>query len=58
MQYLYMMKVIKINLKTKTFETDDGEIFPFIFDVNEDMTLEIFQELIDKSENMLKELLN
>ena len=52
------MKIIKINLETKTFETDNGEIFPFIFDVNEDMTLEIFQELIDKSENMLKELLN
>lgn len=52
------MKVIKINLETKTFETDNGEIFPFIFDVNEDMTLEKFQELIDKSENMLKELLN
>lgn len=52
------MKVIKINLKTKTFETDNGEIFPFIFDVNEDITLEKFQELIDKSENMLKELLN
>lgn len=49
------MKVTKINLETKTFETDNGEIFPFIFDVDEDMTLEIFQELIDKSENMLKE---
>ena len=52
------MKIIKINLETKTFETDNGEIFPFIFEVNENMTLEIFQELIDKSENMLKELLN
>ena len=52
------MKVIKINLETKTFETDNGEIFPFIFDVDEDISIENFQELIDKSENMLKELLN
>lgn len=52
------MKVININLENKTFETDNGEIFPFIFDVDEDITIENFQELIDKSENMLKELLN
>ena len=53
-----MMKVININLENKTFETDNGEIFLFIFDVDEDITIENFQELIDKSENMLKELLN
>ena len=52
------MKVININLENKTFETDNGEIFLFIFDVDEDITIENFQELIDKSENMLKELLN
>ena len=52
-----MMKVININFKNKTFETDNGEIFPFIFDVDESITLEKFQELVDKSENAIKEIL-
>ena len=52
-----MMKVININFENKTFETDDGETFPLMFDVDESITLEKFQELVDKSENTIKELL-
>lgn len=37
-----MMKVINIDFKNKTFETDNGETFPLMFDV------------IDKSENAIK----
>ena len=57
MIYLYMMKVININFENKTFETDDGETFPLMFDVDESITLEQFQELVDKSENAIKEVL-
>ena len=52
-----MMKVININFENKTFETDDGETFPVMFDVDESITLEQFQELADKSENAIKEVL-
>ena len=52
-----MMKVININFENKTFETDDGETFPLLFDVDESITLGEFQELVDKSENAIKEVL-
>ena len=52
-----MMKVINMNFENKTFETDDGETFPLMFDVDESITLEEFQELVDKSENAIKEVL-
>ena len=51
------MKVINIDFKNKTFETNNGETFPLIFDVDESITLDEFQELIDKSKNAIKEVL-
>lgn len=53
-----MMKVVNIDFENKTFETDNGEMFPLIFDVDNVITLEEFQELIDKSENIIKEILS
>ena len=52
-----MMKVINIDFESKIFETDSGETFPLMFDVDESITLEEFQELVDKSENAIKEVL-
>lgn len=52
-----MMKVTNIDIKNKTFETDNGETYPLMFDVDESIALEEFQELLDKSENTIKELL-
>ena len=52
------MKVTNIDFKNKTFETDNGEIYPLMFDVDESITLEEFQELVNKSENAIKEVLN
>ena len=52
-----MMKVTNINFKNKTFETDNGETSPKLNDVNETITLEEFQEKVDKSENAIKEVL-
>ena len=51
------MKVINIDFENKTFETDNSETFPLLFDVNESIPLEEFQELVDKSENAIKEVL-
>ena len=52
-----MMKVINIDFKNKAFETDNGERYPLMFDVDESITLEEFQELVDKSENVIKQVL-
>lgn len=52
-----MMKVTNIDFKNKTFETDNGETFPLMFDVDETITLKKFQELVDKSENAIKQVL-
>lgn len=52
-----MMKVINIDFENKTFETDNGETFPLLFDVDESIPLEEFQQLVDKSENAIKEVL-
>lgn len=51
------MKVTNIDFKNKTFETDNGGTFPLLFDVDDSITLEEFQELVDKSENAIKEVL-
>ena len=52
-----MMKLTNIDFKNKTFETDNGETFPLMFDVDETITLKEFQELVDKSENAIKKVL-
>lgn len=52
-----MMKVTNIDFKNKTFETDNGETYPLMFDVDESITLDEFQELVDKSGNAIKEVL-
>lgn len=52
-----MMKVINIDFKNKIFETDNGETFPLMFDVDESITLEEFQELVNKSGNAIKQVL-
>lgn len=51
------MKVIKIDFDNKTFETEDGTEYPFVFDVNPSISLEEFQTLIDDSEEAIKRLL-
>ena len=51
------MRVINIDFENKTFETDNGETYPLMFDVSESITLEEFQELVDKSENAIKKVL-
>ena len=51
------MKVTNIDFKNKTFEADNGETYPLMFDVDEPITLEEFQKLVDKSENVIKQVL-
>ena len=51
------MKVVNIDFKNKTFETDNGETFPLMLDIDKTITLEEFQMLVDKSEIAIKEIL-
>ena len=51
------MKVTNINFKNKTFETDNGETFPVLFDVDDSITLDEFLDLVDKCENAINEVL-
>ena len=52
------MKAISIDFENKTFETDSGETYPLMFDVDNGITLEEFQRFVDKSENAIKEILS
>ena len=52
------MKVININFENKTFETEDGTEYPFMFNVDESMTLEEFQALVNESKNIVNKLFN
>lgn len=51
------MKVTNINYEDKTFDTEDGETYPLMFNVKDDITLDVFQALIDRSDNTITELL-
>lgn len=51
------MKVINIDFENKTFITDDGIEYPFMFDVNPSITIEEFQTLVDESEDVIKNYL-
>ncbi len=52
------MKVINIDFDKKEFETDNGEVFPFIFEIEESMKIEEFQTFINESEAALEKLMN
>ena len=41
------MKVVNIDFGNKTFTTDDGTEYPFMFDVNPSITIQKFQTLVD-----------
>lgn len=51
------MKVIKIDYENKTFTTDEGDEYPLMFGVDESITIEDFQQIIDNSENIMKNLI-
>ena len=52
------MIVVNIDFENKTFATDYGMEYPFIFDVNPSITIEEFQTLVDESEYVIEKLLN
>jgi hypothetical protein len=47
----HVYKVVRV---TKTeFELENGDVYPHAFELDEDITVEVFQELLDSSKSML-----
>ena len=40
------MKVVKIDFENKTFFTEDGDEYPLMFGIDENITLEEFQKIL------------
>jgi predicted transcriptional regulator len=45
------MKVIRVS-KTE-YELENGDVYPHLFELEDDITVEEFQELLDKSKKMV-----
>lgn len=52
-----MMKVIRLDIIKKEFETEDGGIYPIVFDIDETITIEEFQKILDESKDIVKNLI-
>lgn len=51
------MKVVKLDIVKKEFETEDGCVYPILFDIDETITIEEFQKLLDESKEIVKDLI-
>lgn len=47
------IKVFSIDKINKEFTTDDGNIYPILFDIDENITVEDFQKAIDDSKKII-----
>lgn len=52
------MKVVKIDFENKTFFTEDGEEYPLIFGIDENITLDDFQKFLDEGEDIMRQINN
>lgn len=49
-------KVVRVS-KTE-FELDTGDVFPFSFDMEEELTVEEFQAILDNSKELILQMLS
>lgn len=52
------MKVVKIDFENKTFSTEDGEEYPLMFGIDENITLDDFQKILDEGEDIMRQINN
>lgn len=52
------IKVISIDTENKEFTTDDGNTYPILFDIDEDITIDEFQMALDESKEIMIKLLD
>ena len=50
------MKVVKIDFENKTFFTEDGDEYPLMFGINENITIDEFQKILDESEDIMRKI--
>lgn len=48
-------KVVEVN--SKEFKLENGDVYPHNFDLDEDITVEEFQVMLDKSKDSITELI-
>lgn len=48
-------KVVEVN--SREFKLENGDVYPHNFDLDEDITVEEFQVLLDKSKDSITELI-
>ena len=51
-----MMKVVRLDIEKKEFETEDGCVYPILFDIDKTITIEDFQKILDESKDIVKDL--
>ena len=51
------IKVLSIDSENKEFTTDDGNTYPILFDLDEEVTIDDFQKALDESKEIMIKLL-
>jgi Na+-transporting NADH:ubiquinone oxidoreductase subunit NqrC len=51
------IKVVLIDFKNKEFTTDDGNLYPILFDIDNNTTVEDFQKAIDDSKKIMLKII-
>ena len=51
------IKVVSIDMENEEFITDDGNIYPILFDIYEGITIEGFQKALDDSKEIILNLI-
>lgn len=52
------IKVISIDTENKEFTTEDGNTYPILFDIDEDISIDEFQMALDESKEIMIKLLD
>ena len=52
------MKVKSLDLNNKIFITEDNEEYKILFDIDDFIALDKFQELLNKSSDIIEKLIN
>lgn len=47
------IKVVSIDIENKEFTTDDSNVYPILFDIDKDITVDDFQKAIDDSKKIM-----
>jgi hypothetical protein len=52
------IKVISIDTINREFTTDDGNVYPILFDIDDNTSVDDFQKAIDDSKKLMLNIVN